>query len=97
MKINAITSNVGNCNAPNSTNKLNKGKNAKNLSFKNFVKTLYYEHKMKKLYNVECNFKTNSFVAECVKKTADIFDGIFGQDSLPQTVDFLSFRLPENH
>ena len=92
MRVNTVTSNTKSYYVSDSANTLNKGKKARNISFKNFIKTLYYENKMKKLYNIECDFKTNGFVAECVKKTADIFDDIFGRDSLPQTVDFLSFR-----
>lgn len=62
-----------------------------NLSFKNLIKAMHYERKMSKELGVKSSFGVNSFVAESVWKTAKIFEQLFGQKSLPNSVDFTSF------
>lgn len=65
---------------------------AKKIPFKNRFKALYLEHSIKKQYGIQCDFKNNGFVGECVQKTAALFNDLFGKESLPKEAVFTSFK-----
>ena len=37
---------------------------------------------------ITCDFGGNSFVADCVKRTVDVFESLFGRSSLPREVNY---------
>lgn len=37
---------------------------------------------------ISCDFAGNSFVADCVRKTVDVFEKLYGKSSLPKEVNF---------
>ncbi len=53
-----------------------------------FRASAYEVEKMLARKGITCDFGGNSFVADCVKKTVDVFENLFGRSSLPQNINF---------
>lgn len=74
---------------------LNNSRNKKNNP--NFLSSKIFGYKAYKIekeladIGINSEFQNNSFVAECVQKTAALFNNLFGRDSLPKEAFFTSF------
>ena len=61
------------------------------ISFKNLIKAIQIERNLKKNYNMDCNFRSSGFVAECTMQVVKLFNELFGRSSLPDSAEFLAF------